>query len=89
MSEVVKIGKKGQITLPKKIREKEELEKGQMLEVKDLGEGTIFLTSVDRKKEAEAAFRLLGGEIDLSDKEGIVEYCREIRSEVFQEWSES
>ncbi|KXB03439.1 hypothetical protein AKJ47_02225 [candidate division MSBL1 archaeon SCGC-AAA261G05] len=88
MSEVVKVGKKGQITLPKEIREKEGLKKGQLLEVKEVGGGSIFLTSIDRKKEADAALRLLGKNVKMTDKE-VVEYCRKIREEVFQEWSES
>lgn len=89
MAEVVKIGEKGQITLPKRMREKGGLEKGQSLEVKYLGEGAFFLTSVDRKREAEIAFRLLGKRLDFSNKSEVIEYCRKIRREVFEEWSES
>lgn len=86
MTDVVKVGEKGQITIPKKIREKEGLKKGESLEVKDLGEGTILLTNVDKKKEAEIAFKLLGKEVDFSDKEEVTEYCKKIRKDVYEEW---
>lgn len=89
MSEIVKVGKKGQVTLPKEIRDREDLKEGELLEIKDMGEGAIFITKVDKKREVETAFRLLGKETDFSDKGEVVDYCRKVRSEVFGEWSES
>lgn len=89
MSEIVKVGKKGQITLPKRIREKEGLKEGELLEIKDMGEGGIFAVKVDKKREIETAFRLMGKETDFTDSEEVVDYVREVRSEVFEEWKES
>lgn len=89
MTEIVKVGKKGQITLPKKIRDKEDLDEGELLEIKDMGEGGIFISKVDKKREVETAFRLLGKETDFSDTEDVVDYCRKVRSEVIDEWKES
>lgn len=89
MTEIVKVGKKGQITLPKEIRDEENLEEGELLEVKDMGEEGIFISKVNKKGEIETAFRLLGKETDFSNKEEVVDYCRKVRSEVFDEWKES
>ncbi len=69
MTDVVKVGEKGQITIPKKIREKEGLKKGESLEVKDLGEGTILLTSVNKKKESDYLLNFNDDESDLKETE--------------------
>lgn len=48
-----KIGARGQITIPKQIREKKNLEKGDELEVTERGNEIVFKKKVDKEKLAE------------------------------------
>ncbi len=48
-----KIGARGQITIPKQIREKKNLEKGDELEVTERGKEIVFRKKVDKEKLKE------------------------------------
>lgn len=85
MPEIVEVGD-GKITLPEKIMDEGNLEEGDLL---DVGGGGIFAMKVDKKKEIENTFRLMGKKTDFTDTEEVVDYVRKIRSEVFEEWEES
>lgn len=56
---IVKIGKRGQITLPKEIREKEGLDEGSFLEISDIG-GVLTLRRVEKKPSALDLFKEVG-----------------------------
>ncbi|MDI6639411.1 MAG: AbrB/MazE/SpoVT family DNA-binding domain-containing protein [Methanocellales archaeon] len=89
---IVKLGEKGQITMPISIRQREKLKKGTLLEVVDLGEGGMFLTKVERKQELLLAMRMLGRallEKGYNTDRKIIELCRRIREEVYDEKSKS
>ena len=81
----VRIGEKGQITVPVDVRQKEKLEKGTQIEVIDLGEGSLFLNKVDRKKEFLLALRILGRRLKEKgyNKNKIIEFCRQVRKDVY------
>lgn len=85
---IVKMGEKGQITIPSEIREKEHLGKGEFLEIVDLSEGNILITKLSKKHEFMAALKILGRGLKshgYSTDQKIIELCREIRKEVYDE----
>ncbi len=55
-TEVRKVGKRGQITIPKEIREKENIDGGDKVEVVDR-EGEIVIKKVDRTEELKEAYQ--------------------------------
>ncbi|MEK6921089.1 MAG: AbrB/MazE/SpoVT family DNA-binding domain-containing protein [Nanoarchaeota archaeon] len=57
--EVVKIGKRGQITIPNTIRRKEKLREGDFLELSNIG-GIITLRRVEKKPTVVDLFREVG-----------------------------
>lgn len=57
--EIVKVGKRGQIPLPKKIREKEGIEEGTFLELSRIG-GVLTLRRVEKKPDALDLFKEVG-----------------------------
>ena len=81
----VRVGEKGQITVPVDVRQREKLEKGTQVEVIDLGDGLIFLNKIDRKKEFLLALRILGKRIKEKDynKDRLISFCRQIRRDVY------
>ena len=81
----VRIGEKGQITIPVDIRERDKLDKGTQVEVVDLGEGSLFINKIDRKKELLLAFRILGRRIKENgyNKDKLIDFCRKVRRYVY------
>ncbi|KXB08262.1 hypothetical protein AKJ58_00505 [candidate division MSBL1 archaeon SCGC-AAA385D11] len=75
---IVKIGKRGQITLPKEIREKEGLKEGSFLEISDIG-GVLTLRKIEKKPSALDLFKEVG---EALKKEG---YTRETILELVKE----
>lgn len=87
-TEVIRVGEKGQVTIPSKFREKESIKKGELLEAIDIGDGNILLTKINKKQEFLAAMKILGKELkekgyNTDDK--IIKLCRDIRKEVYDE----
>lgn len=83
----VRIGEKGQITVPVDVRQKEKLEKGTQVEIVDLGEGSLFVNKIDRKKELLLALRILGRRIKEKkyNKNKLIEFCRRVRRDVYND----
>lgn len=81
----VRIGEKGQITVPIDVRQREKLEKGTQFEIIDLGEGSLFLNKIDRKRELLLALRILGRRIKEKGytKDKLIEFCRQLRRDVY------
>ena len=81
----VRIGEKGQITVPVDVRQREKLEKGTQVEIIDLGEGSLLLNRIDKKKELLLAFRILGKRIKEKgfSKDKLIEFCRQVRRDVY------
>mgnify|MGYP001569271041 FL=1 len=81
----VRIGEKGQITVPIDVRQREKLEKGTQIEIIDLGEGSLFLNKIDRKKELLLALRILGKRIKERgyNKDKLIDFCRQVRRDVY------
>lgn len=81
----VRMGEKGQITVPVDVRQREKLEKGTQVEIIDLGEGSLLLNKIDRKRELLLALRILGRRIKEKgySKNKLIEFCRQIRREVY------
>ena len=81
----VRVGEKGQITVPIDVRQREKLEKGTQVEIIDLGEGSLFLNIIDRKKELLLALRILGRRIKEKGytKDKLIEFCKQIRRDVY------
>lgn len=81
----VRIGEKGQITIPVDIRERDKLDKGTQVEVVDLGEGSLFINKIDRKKELLLAFRILGKRIKEKgyNKDKLIDFCRKVRRDAY------
>ena len=79
------MGEKGQITVPVDVRQREKLEKGTQVEIIDLGEGSLLLNKIDRKRELLLALRILGRRIKEKgySKNKLIEFCRQIRREVY------
>lgn len=87
---VVKVGEKGQITIPTQLRDQEQIEKGSLLEVVDLGDGNILLTKMNKKQEFKAAMKILGKRLlekGYTSDEKIISFCRQMRKEVYDESS--
>lgn len=90
VASIVKVGEKGQITIPTHLRDQEQIEKGALLEVVDLGEGNILLTKMNKKQELKLAMRMLGRRLlqkGYASDEKIIAFCRQIRKEVADESS--
>ena len=81
----VRIGEKGQITVPIDVRQREKLEKGTQVEIIDLGEGSLFLNKIDKKKELLLALRILGKRIKEKgfSKDKLIKFCRQVRRDVY------
>jgi len=58
-NEVVKVGERGQITIPSSIREKEDIRKGELLELIHM-DGAIVMTKLEKRGNLELALKLLG-----------------------------
>lgn len=87
-TEIVKVGEKGQITLPVDIREKEKVGKGTLFEVNYLGNGNIILSKSDKKQELRLALKMLGKGLEekgYNTEKKIVELCKKVRKEVYYE----
>ena len=81
----VRVGEKGQITVPMDVRQREKLEKGTQVEIIDLGEGSLLLNKIDRKKELLLALRLLGRRIKEKgySKDKLIQFCRQVRRDIY------
>ena len=81
----VRLGEKGQITVPADVRQREKLEKGAQIEIIDLGEGSLLINKVDKKKELLIALKILGQRLKEKgyDKNKIIKFCREVRRDVY------
>ena len=81
----VRIGEKGQITVPIEVRQRDKFEKGTQVEIIDLGEGSLFLNIIDKKKELLLALRILGKRIKEKgfSKDKLIEFCRQVRRDVY------
>jgi AbrB family looped-hinge helix DNA binding protein len=89
--EVVKVGEKGQITIPSEIRAREDLKKGELLEVTYI-DGTVVLMKLDKRGNLKMALELLGKSLRASgieEKEDILHISREVRKRVHSEWKKS
>lgn len=56
---IVKVGKRGQITIPKEIREKEGINNGSFLELSSIG-GVLTLRKIEKKPDALDLFKEVG-----------------------------
>ena len=65
--EVVKVGKRGQITIPETIRKNEKLREGDFLELSNIG-GVLTLRRIEKKPTVVDLFKEVG---DALRKEGI------------------
>ena len=86
--ETVRVGEKGQITIPIDFRDKENIKKGELLEVVYLGDGQILLTKANKKQEFLVAMKVFGKGLknaNYDNDEKIIKLCREIRKEVYDE----
>lgn len=81
----VRIGEKGQITVPVEVRQRENLEKGTQVEIIDLGEGSLLINKIDKKRELLIALRILGQRLKEKglDKNKIIKFCKEVRRDVY------
>ena len=87
--EIVKLNERGQITLPKEIRVREDLKKGDVLEVVDL-EGIIALRKVGSQPHILDLFRQLGEALiqaGYSSRHKLQVLSDELKEEVAAEWS--
>jgi len=80
-----RMGEKGQITVPIDVRQREKLEKGTQVEIIDLGDGSLFINKMDKKKELLLALRILGRRLKEKgyNKDRIIEFCRQVRRDVY------
>ncbi|MFW6110824.1 MAG: AbrB/MazE/SpoVT family DNA-binding domain-containing protein [Thermoproteota archaeon] len=86
--EVVKVSERGQITIPRSIREIEDIRKGELLEVV-YQDGMIVLTKLDKRGDLELALKLLGQGLTTAGyqkKEDILQFSKEIGKKVNREW---
>ena len=81
----VRIGEKGQITVPIEVRQMENLEKGTQVEIIDLGEGSLLINKIDKKRELLIALRILGQRLKEKgfNKNKIIKFCKEVRRDVY------
>lgn len=81
----VRVGEKGQVTIPIDVRQREKIGKGVQVEIIDLGEGSLFLNKIDRKKELLLALRILGRRIKERGytKDKLIEFSRQVRRDVY------
>ena len=87
-TEIIKVGEKGQITIPIKFRENEQIKKGELLEAVDLGDGSILFTKVRKKQEFMTAMKILGEQLKkkgIDSEEKIIKMCKDVRKEVYNE----
>jgi AbrB family looped-hinge helix DNA binding protein len=88
VEEIVKIGERGQIILPEKIREKEKLKTGDLMMI-DYVDGFITLSKVEKKMDVLDAFAGLDEalrERGYDSEEKIKELIDEVKEEVTEEW---
>jgi AbrB family looped-hinge helix DNA binding protein len=88
VEEIVKIGEKGQIILPEKIREKEGLKRGDLM-ILSYMDGFITLNKVEKKMDVIDVFTELGEalrEKGYDSEEKITELIDEVKEEVTEEW---
>ena len=81
LKEVVKIGEKGQITIPTTIRKQEDLKKGEFLEVVEM-DGVIVLSTLEKRGNIFLAMKMLGEALDSKGyrtSEDILKLCKEVR----------
>jgi AbrB family looped-hinge helix DNA binding protein len=89
IEEIVKIGEKGQITLPAKIVESEDLKEGDFLVVSEVN-GIIMIRRVKPEVDALDFFADFGRRIEeagYDSKEKRRKLVDEIKEEVAKEWS--
>jgi len=89
--EVVRVGEKGQITIPSEIRRVEGLKKGELLEVTYI-DGTVVLMKLDKRGNLKMALELLGKSLRASgieEKGELLRISREVRKRVHTEWKKS
>jgi AbrB family looped-hinge helix DNA binding protein len=82
--EVVKVGERGQITIPSGIREREGIRKGELLELIYV-DGTILMTKLEKRGSLELALKILGRGLVAAgyrEKEDILRFSREVRERV-------
>lgn len=81
--EVVKIGKRGQITIPADVRKKENLRKGDFLELSEVG-GVLTLRKVEKKPNILNLFKEVGDALDREgySQEDSLELADEVKKEV-------
>lgn len=82
--EVVKIGKRGQITLPTKIREEEHLKEGDFLEIADVG-GVLTLRRIEKRPTVVDLFSEVGTALHkegITTKEKAIELAEQVKREV-------
>ena len=89
MEEVVKIGKRGQITIPTEMRKKESFEEGDFISVSDI-EGILILKKLEKKPNALDIFETVGDALlkkGIATKADVLKFTDEIKKEVMNESS--
>ncbi len=83
IEEVVKIGKRGQITLPSGIRESENLNEGDFVELSDLG-GVITMRKIEKKPSVLDLFAEVGKALKKEgySKQTSIKLADEVKKEV-------
>ena len=60
-TEVRKVGERGQVTIPKDIREREDIRGGDKVEVIEK-DGEIIIRKIDKTEELKEAYQKMGGQ---------------------------
>ncbi|MEK6886936.1 MAG: AbrB/MazE/SpoVT family DNA-binding domain-containing protein [Nanoarchaeota archaeon] len=84
IEEIVKIGKRGQITLPTRIRKTEHLKEGDFLEMADVG-GVITLRRVEKTPTVIDLFKEVGEALKregITTREKALRLAEEVKREV-------
>lgn len=85
--EIVKIGKRGQITIPSEIRKKGRFTRGEYLEIINL-DGSLLISRIRKRGNILLALKLLGKKFEEKGytEEDILKYAKKIRKEVHAKW---
>ena len=85
--EIVKLGKRGQITLPNEIRKTEKLKEGDFLEISDVG-GILMLRRVEKKPNILDLFKEVGNALKnegITTREKVLKLVDDIKKESIDE----
>ena len=88
IEDAVKVGERGQITLPIEIRRKENIKKGDILIVKDIG-GSVNIRKANPEMTLDEVMNKLGKalrESGYDTREKVEKLMKEVKREVADEW---